>query len=128
MDIADKFLELNSLILALFGVGLFGFMYKIFKLIRDKNQTIRNQKEEKDHMVDERFSALERAMLAMLHNKIYKQCGEHLNDGFINLEDLDDLNYLFSAYEALGGNGTGKAIYKKVIALNNQKKGDKHGQ
>ncbi|MFW7373899.1 hypothetical protein [Vagococcus fluvialis] len=106
----EHFLRANAALMALTGMGFYGFFkYKFEKMKGDKAS------------VDTRLSNLEHANLAMLHNKIYVQCAKHLEEGFISIADLDDLDYLFNAYKNLGGNGTGEILYNKVKALPNKK-------
>lgn len=106
----EHFLRANAALMSLTGIGFYGY----FKMKFNK------MKEDKDS-VDTRLSNLEKANLAMLHNKIYVQCANHLQEGFISIGDLDDLDYLFTAYKKLGGNGTGETLYNKVKALPNIK-------
>lgn len=104
----EHFLRANAALIAVTGFSFYGY----FKM------KINKMKEDKDS-VDTRLSNLEKAILAMLHNKIYVQCASHLQEGFISIADLDDLDYLFNAYKNLGGNGTGETLYNKVKALPN---------
>ena len=61
--------------------------------------------------------ALTAASLALLHDKIYHYCTDYLERGSVSIDDLENLGHLFRAYKALGGNGTGEALYKRVQAL-----------
>lgn len=114
----DKFLEVNSLILAIFGVSVFSILLKILEALRQAKES----RYIKQEQVNQRFENIELAQLAMLHNKIYRQCAEHLEDEYISVDDLDDLDYLFRGYKGLGGNGTGETLYNKVKALPNKKR------
>ena len=106
----EHFLRANAAVMSVTGVSVYGFLkMKYNKMKEDKVS------------VDTRLSNLEKANLAMLHNKIYVQCANHLQEGFISIADLDDLDYLFNAYKKLGGNGTGETLYNKVKALPNIK-------
>lgn len=58
--------------------------------------------------------------VALLHHEIYELCNQHLARGWVSTDDLNDLGYLYSSYHDLGGNGTGKILYEKVIALPNK--------
>lgn len=118
MGVLAKFLEINSLFLAIFGVSVYGSLKKLLSLAKVKKETTLLEKE----TTDKRIRNLEKANVAILHNKIYRQCSEHLTDGFISLADLDDLDYLFSAYKSLGGNGTGEQLYNEVKQLPKFKK------
>lgn len=61
--------------------------------------------------------ALTAASLALLHDKIYRYCTEYIEQNRVSVEDLENLGHLYRAYKALGGNGTGEALYKRVQAL-----------
>ncbi|MFS0974102.1 hypothetical protein, partial [Enterococcus avium] len=71
---------------------------------------------------ENRFKRLEYANVAILHDKIYKQCSEFLEQGWISIDDLENLEYLWRGYRELGGNGTGETLYKKVLDLPNKLK------
>lgn len=106
----EHFLRANAALVTLTGFSFWG----IFKMKYNK------MKDDKDFVNDE-LKLLKHANLAMLHNKIYVQCAKHIEEGFISISDLDDLDYLFTAYKNLGGNGTGETLYNKVKALPNIK-------
>lgn len=111
--------QVDGWLLLVSGGGLSFFLKLFINQLQEKN-TIRKQEKE---LVDRRLKSVEFANLAILHNKIYRQCAEHLDAGFISIDDLDDLEYLFNAYKNLGGNGTGETLYNKVKNLpNNMKK------
>lgn len=115
----DKILEINSFLVTVFGVGIISGLTKLHQYYK-KTVEKREQREKK---LDDRFLRLEKAQIAMLHNKIYRQCIRHLEDGYISIDDLDDLQYMFEAYVALGGNGTGEHLFIRVKNLPNRKEG-----
>ncbi|OFI46767.1 hypothetical protein BG262_02920 [Floricoccus penangensis] len=104
MEFWNKILEVNSLVLMLGfgGIGA-GFKWVISQIKALKSK----------------FKNLEYANVAILHDKIYSRCNEALRDGWISVDDLENLEYLWKGYKNLGGNGTGETIYKKVLALPN---------
>ena len=110
-NVLEKFLEINSFLMA---IGLGGFLkifHNIYKAVKgNKDQT------------ENRFKRLEYANVAILHDKIYKQCSEFLEQGWISIDDLENLEYLWRGYRELGGNGTGETLYKKVLDLPNKLK------
>lgn len=61
--------------------------------------------------------ALKDGVKAMLHDRIYQSCNFYLKQGFIDLDGLTNIGQLYETYHALGGNGTGTALYNKVQAL-----------
>ena len=66
-------------------------------------------------------TAIKTAMIAMLHDRLFQSCQYFIKLGYIPLDDservLDNLNMLYNAYSALGGNGTGTAIYNRAKEL-----------
>ncbi|WP_207704242.1 hypothetical protein [Candidatus Enterococcus ferrettii] len=92
-----------------FGLGgILKCSYSIFKAVKgNKDQ------------VERRFKSLEYANVAILHDKIYKQCTKYLKSGWVSVDDLENLEYLWRGYRQLGGNGTGETLYKKVLELPN---------
>ena len=42
---------------------------------------------------------------------------QYIAQEHISVEALDDFEHLYNAYHALGGNGTGTEIYKRVKEL-----------
>lgn len=109
-------LQLNSLALSLFGVGIFGVAAWIVKKIAGVFRRVAFV-----------FESLKEADLALLHYRIYITCTEMLEKGFATVEELDNLEYFWSAYAALGGNGTGEKLYKDVKRLPIQKGGEANG-
>lgn len=57
------------------------------------------------------------ALLGLLHDKVYFLCKEYIKKGYTTIEEYDNLTYLYTPYEKLGGNGTGKRLYEQVKGL-----------
>lgn len=121
----QKLLEANSLLLAL-GFGSIGsILIAIFKKInQSKGEAEAHAKQARDE-TETRLKNLEFANVALLHDKIYQQCTTFINDGWISVDDLENLDYLWRGYHNLGGNGTGEILYNKVKALPNKDWRDK---
>ena len=49
--------------------------------------------------------------------RLYGRCSEYLAAGAIGAQALQNLDCVYSAYHALGGNGTGTQLYRRVQAL-----------
>lgn len=64
-----------------------------------------------------RMTAVNEGVLALLHDRLYQACQYYLKKGFCELEDRDNLEYMFKPYKALGGNGTGEELYNRCLAL-----------
>lgn len=62
-------------------------------------------------------SVARQAMLALLHDRLYRLCQDYIKQGYVTIDQLDNLMYLWQPYERLGGNGTGKKLYDQVLEL-----------
>lgn len=102
----DRFLEINSLFVALGSGGVISLFVRVFKQLKAQRE-----------QTERRFRNLESANLALLHDKIYQQCIYFLEQGWISVDDLENLEYIWKGYRALGGNGTGEALYSKILTL-----------
>lgn len=65
---------------------------------------------------DER-KALKEGVLAILHDRLYQSCRYYIKQGWVDVEGLKNIEYLYKSYHALGGNGTGTELYNRVKAL-----------
>ena len=63
------------------------------------------------------YKLIKDGVIAILHNKIYTLGKQYIAQEYISVEALDDFEHLYKAYHALGGNGTGTEIYKRVKEL-----------
>lgn len=73
------------------------------------NSILTNRKDKK--------SVERQAMLALLHDRLYRLCQNYIKQGYVTVGQLDNLMYLWQPYEGLGGNGTGKKLYDQVLQL-----------
>lgn len=56
-------------------------------------------------------------MVALLHDSLFRNCEAYISKGEISVNELDNLESLYSSYHALGGNGTGTALYERCKNL-----------
>lgn len=70
-----------------------------------------------------RQKMIEKGVLSMLHDRLYQACQYYLGRGEIDLAGLKNVESLYNAYHALGGNGTGTELYERVkdLPLKNEK-------
>lgn len=61
--------------------------------------------------------AIKEGMLAILHDRLYQACTHYIAQGCIDTDGLKNLEYIYKAYHALGGNGTGTELYNRAKAL-----------
>ncbi|KRK73417.1 hypothetical protein FD02_GL001276 [Lacticaseibacillus nasuensis JCM 17158] len=110
-------MHLNTVVTAITGTGIVGAIVWGAKTIKRRIELDRGAHERKLAMLEDNDRLQHAGMVALLHHEIYELCNGHIERGSISTGDLDDLGYLFTSYKALGGNGTGEALYKKVLAL-----------
>lgn len=60
---------------------------------------------------------LKEGMLAILHDRLYLLCTEYIDKGYIAVDELENLEYLYKSYHNLGGNGTGTSLFERCKAL-----------
>lgn len=60
---------------------------------------------------------MKEGILAILHDRLYQACRFYLSQGSIDIESMKNVEYLYSSYHDLGGNGTGTELYNRVKAL-----------
>ena len=77
-----------------FGVILAGFMW-LFK----------------------RQKAIGNGVKALLRDRIIQSCNNYKDKGYCPIYARDNINNLFKEYEALGGNGTVKALVEEIKKL-----------
>ncbi|HIY53713.1 MAG TPA: hypothetical protein H9832_07135 [Candidatus Agathobaculum merdavium] len=58
--------------------------------------------------------AVQKALLATLHDRLLFLCLHYLEAGEITADELDNLTLLYDQYVALGGNGTIKKLMERV--------------
>ncbi len=64
-----------------------------------------------------RQDAINDGVKAILHDRIYQAHGWYMRQGYCSLEDKKNIEYLFTPYRNLGGNGTGERAYDDIMAL-----------
>lgn len=63
-------------------------------------------------------SALEKMILGLGHDAIFRVADHYIRRGGITLDELDDLNkYLYKPYKEMGGNGTAETAMEKCKEL-----------
>lgn len=60
---------------------------------------------------------MKEGILAILHDRLYQACRFYLAQGFIDVDSMKNVEYLYTSYHDLGGNGTGTELYNRVKAL-----------
>lgn len=90
---------------AVFGLILAALSFG-FKSIMSR---LKQQKQEQE--------ALKHGLIAILHDRLFQSGMYFINKGEIGLSELKNIEKLYKAYHALGGNGTGTEVYERVMDL-----------
>lgn len=92
--------ELITILLAIFGCT--GFWQLILWLVQS-----RASKKSTEH----------KALTGLLHDRIFSLCNRYIDVGSITAEEYRNLLALYEPYQALGGNGTARALKEEVDRL-----------
>lgn len=60
---------------------------------------------------------MKEGILAILHDRLYQACRFYLAQEHIDVDSMKNIEYLYTSYHDLGGNGTGTELYNRVKAL-----------
>lgn len=66
---------------------------------------------------DQKKSTLEKAVLAILRDRLLHLCNKYIAEGEIGLREEEAFTKLYEAYTSLGGNSFVKDLYATVIEL-----------
>lgn len=69
-------------------------------------------------------SADKQMLLGLGHDRIYESCSKILDRGWVTIDELENLEYLFVPYKKLGGNGTAERLMDLVVKLPHHKSVD----
>ena len=96
------------------ATGVIGYLlHKLKKHEEAKEQeTERWQQEQRD-----KNKATDMLMIALAQDRILQGYRYYRRQGGISTQDLDTMEKLYTAYHALGGNGTVTAVHEKILAL-----------
>lgn len=86
-------------LVALIGSGVWSFIIDIIK------------------MRTEKCSSEKKMLLGLGHDVLYQRLSHYIERGYIELSELDNVEYVFRPYLGLGGNGTIKVLYDEVCQL-----------
>lgn len=64
-----------------------------------------------------RIELMEEGIQSILHDRIYQACHFFISRGWVCISDLKNLEHLYEPYQEMGGNGTAKELYERVLDL-----------
>lgn len=100
----------------LFG-GIVSILTAFIKHLSSKLKEEREERKKKSEEESKEQALLKEGVLALLHDRIYQACQYHIQNNYISIQDLNNLEYLYKGYSGLGGNGTGEELYNRCKAL-----------
>lgn len=116
--------------LQVLGVGIFGALgamarqfWKVWKELRKKNKQLDEllvgQKELGARLdtIEKQGDLRQEASIASLHDRIYSGYETILKRGAVTMKELNNMSHLWDAYSQLGGNGTGKKMYERILEM-----------
>ncbi|WP_270312018.1 hypothetical protein [Vagococcus fluvialis] len=112
-QVIDLLNNINGGLMILFGVGINQGYQKFKKWRKSDVQTI----DDKVNRIETTVESLLASSLALSHDKLYEKCTQYINRGYITIGELDNLDYIFTSYKKLGGNGTGEHLYLEAKKL-----------
>lgn len=56
-------------------------------------------------------------LLGIAHDRIIFLCQKAVERGWTTTGEMDNITQIYTPYTALGGNGTGKAMYERYLQL-----------
>lgn len=96
------------------ATGIIGYLlHKLKKHEEEKEaETERWQQEQRN-----KNKATDMLMIALAQDRILQGYRYYRRQGGISTQDLDTMEKLYTAYHALGGNGTVTAVHEKILTL-----------
>lgn len=109
----DKILYINSVFLALTGMGIVGIFTHIYKLLKKHTQ----KKEDRFLQIENDTNLLKENMIAILRDRLYSNCKRCIECGYITVYEFENITSLYLEYKKLGGNSFITELYEKVTKL-----------
>lgn len=105
-----------GLLCAAVGAG-FKLVSKKLKERQEEEEARRAQRRKEEEARWAELETLKEGVLALLHDRLYQGCRYHIHNDEITDEEMKNMEYLYSGYHALGGNGTGTELYERIKKL-----------
>ena len=85
-------------------------LYSKLKKQSEESEARLKKKEEDDELT-------RKGVLVTLHMRLYELCQRCIDKRNVTTEELKNAEEVYDTYHSLGGNGTGTALYKKILEL-----------
>lgn len=101
--------------------GAFKFIWKKVKQdiqdLLDKQAQSLKEIQDKCAQESQEQDYIREGLVSVLHDRLYQACNHYISQGYIEIDDLKNLEYLYRGYHKLGGNGTGTELYNRCKKL-----------
>lgn len=71
----------------------------------------------RQHDSEKKQQAIENGLKSLLRDRIVQSCVHNMKQGYVLLEDMNNITEMFNAYKNLGGNGVTEEIYQRFLKL-----------
>lgn len=87
------------LFVALIGSGVWTFLIELIKMRNDK------------------CTVEKKMLLGLGHDVLFQRLSHYIERGYIDVAEMDNIDYLYQPYILMKGNGTVRALYEQVMQL-----------
>ncbi len=87
------------LIVALIGSGVWTFVLELIKMRREK------------------CTVEKKMLLGLGHDVLFQRLSYYIERGYIDVAEMDNIEYLYQPYILMGGNGTVRVLHDQVMQL-----------
>lgn len=112
---------IESFLTGAVGAGIVAVLGNLLMWALQRKAT---KEDKKDLKIAERLEAQEQetkvikaGLEAILHDRLYEQCTKYIKKGEISSGELKNVEYLYTSYHDLGGNGTGTTLFERTKTL-----------
>lgn len=117
--LANNFMEF---IVTLFLGGLTFLGKKFFQVFKENVEINKREEERKRKLKEEKLElqtqeqeVIKQGLLALLRFRINRLCVHVRDNNYMSVDEQRDLEDLYSAYKALGGNSRTHIVYNKIM-------------
>lgn len=89
----------------------------LIKTIEQATQPLIDFYKREHQVLVDKVKLQDEASISVLHDRVYQEGMRLLHQGWATVDDIDNYIHLYDPYHNLGGNGTGEAIYRRVMDL-----------
>ena len=110
-------LEINTWLRDLFAISIGSLSIIIVKSINKIFNERREERKQAAEQMERRITIIETGLGSLLHDRLYSLTDSYIRQGYVTLEDLENLDYIYRAYNARSDGGNGQRRYELVMKL-----------